>query len=313
MTGVPCTSGFATVPVTGGAREALNSLIRSVRTYAQTVGQVALGRKTAGRGLTVLPDDVFLVSYLRSGSTWARFLFGNLTQEEAITFANVNRLVPLIYDFPDRILRGLPRLLKSHECFDPRYPRVIHIVRDPRDVAVSFYYYNIKVGVLPDDYSIDEFVDRFLTARIVGYADRLGSWEDHTLSWLRLREGRPGYRRVRYEDLLSDAAGELTRLAPFLKINPDPETIGRAVTLSSAGHMRSLEQKQWKGWETTKNTRSDIPFVREAKSGSWQGKLSLAAAQKIETAWGSTMEELGYQLSTVPNSYGNQTPLIAPQ
>jgi len=68
--------------------------------------------------------------------------------------------------------------------------------------------------------------------------------------------------------------------------------------LSSASHMRSLEKEQSKQWVTTKETRQDIPFVREAKSGGWRHKLSTSAVKTIEQAWGSTMKELGYDLVT---------------
>jgi hypothetical protein len=266
-------------------------------THLKAISQTALGRTPAGRGLSVFPGDLFLVSYFRSGSTWSRFLFGNfIHQDEPVTFTNMGRLVPIIYDFPDRVLRRLPRVLKSHECFDPRYPRVIYIVRDPRDVAVSFYFFNLKVRVIPDGYSMDEFVTRFVAANVVGYADRVGCWQDHVLSWLRLRDGRPGFRMVRYEDLLADPAKELTNLAPLLGIEPTPARVERAVQLSSASHMQSLERKQSQQWAATKGTRQDIPFVREAKAGGWAKKLSPAAVRTIEQAWGSTMKELGYAL-----------------
>ena len=39
-----------------------------------------------------------------------------------------------------------PRVLKSHESFQPHYPSVIYIVRDPRDVAVSYYHHAMKWG-----------------------------------------------------------------------------------------------------------------------------------------------------------------------
>src|SRR5437773_5781175 len=107
----------------------------------------ALGREVAGRHLTTFPDDTFLVSFPRSGNTWTRFLIGNLIQPSApITFLNIENVIPdtnaLSKSYLDRVSR--PRILKSHEHFDPRYRKVIYIVRDPRDVALSHYNWQRK-------------------------------------------------------------------------------------------------------------------------------------------------------------------------
>jgi hypothetical protein len=270
-----------------------------IRGYLKAVASTAFGMKSAGRDLTVLPEDIFLVSYFRSGSTWTRFLVGNLLNpDDPITFASVEQRVPPIYLWPDHKLRTLPRVFKSHESFDPRYPHVLYIVRDPRDVAVSFYYYTLKMRVIPDGYPMDDFVVRFLKADLIAYIDRIGCWQDHVLSWMRLRQGKPGFYLARYEDLQADPVAEVAKWGPLLGVQPTAEAIEQAVNRSSASNMRSLEEKQSKEWGVTKNSRQDIRFVRDAKSGGWRNKLSAMSVAAIEEAWGGTMQELGYELSS---------------
>jgi Sulfotransferase domain len=263
--------------------------------------KVLTGQKPAGRGLTVLPDDVFIVSYPRSGNTWTRFLVGNLVyQDEPVTFANVESRIPEIYLFPDRVLLSLPRprILKSHECFDPRYQKIIYLVRDPRDIVVSYYHYAIKLRKIEDGYPLEQFVPRLLAAEFDIQWSWAASWSDHVLSWLSMRHGTGKFLLVRYEEMLQDPERELTKVATFLKLNATPERVAQAVALSSAKHMRGLEQGQSGRWALTKNTRQDRPFVRTATAGGWRAELSSDSIAAVESACGPIMRKLGYALST---------------
>jgi hypothetical protein len=259
--------------------------------------RVLLGRITAGRNASVYPDDVFLVSYPKSGNTWVRFLIANLISEEPITFLNIEQCIPSVYILPDRELRRVrrPRVLKSHECFMPRYRKVIYIVRDPRDVAVSYYHYNLKKRLLPPDCSIEQYAPLFIADEL---DMRCGPWGDHVMSWMNMRESRDKFLLLRYEDMQANTVAELRRVAEFFSIDPTPERLNRAVQFSSADRLRELEKKESKDWVFTKGMRQDIPFIRAAKSGGWQSALPPKVVAQIETAWGDTMERLGYELVT---------------
>jgi Sulfotransferase domain len=249
---------------------------------------------TPGRNLIILPDDVFLVSFPKSGNTWARFLVANLVHpEQPANFRNIHQLVPdpegTAKKYFDRAPR--PRVIKSHECFEPRFPRVIYIIRDPRDVALSQYHYHRKRLKIDDHYSIEKFVTRFIAGETCAH----GSWGENVLTWLITRRNDPRFLLLRYEDMVADTPRELGKIAAFLGIAPSAAQILQAVERSSADQMRKLEEAQ-SHLCTLTDTRPDIPFVRAAKSGDWRSGLPPAAVEKIEAAWGALMRYLQYDL-----------------
>ena len=273
-------------------------MIKGGLKHLSRVSDVLFRKLRIERDITIFPDDVFLTSYPRSGNTWMRFLVGNLLhQGKPVTFLNMEGLVPDMYKHSDRTLRHLPRprILKSHECFDPRYRRIIYIVRDPRDVVVSNYHWEMKKQSMRDAYPIEKFVDEWMEPV---YWVRVGSWGDHVTSWVSTRQGHDGFLLLRYEDLLADPTRELAKVARILGLESAPERLARAVELSSADRMRKLEKEQGSKWVETRNTRQDKQFVRQAASGGWRATLPAECVSRIETEWGPLMKSLGYALST---------------
>jgi hypothetical protein len=258
-----------------------------------------LGTDIAGRRFAVYPDDTLLVSYPRSGNTWTRFLIANLKHPDVeVSFANIERLIPDTSSQSSRALKRTPRprLVKTHEYFDHRYKRVIYVVRDPRDVAVSYYHFLRKVRQFEDDCSIERFVEDFIRGRGRLIDEAWGSWGENVASWIYTRGESEDFLLCRYEDLLENPVQQLSRIAFFLGVEPSPQLLRQAVERSSADRMREMEKRQADEWVVTKDQRNDIPFVRVAKSGGWRQVIPERCALQIEQAWGELMGRLHYEL-----------------
>ena len=259
-----------------------------------------LGIAPPGPDLPVYADDTFLAAYPKSGNTWTRFLVGNLVHQDGpVTFLNIPEIIPHLDVKSKRFFKRMPRarVINCHEPFNARYKRVIYVVRDPRDVAVSLYHFQRKRRVIEDKYPIESFITRFLAGENVR-PDRMGSWAENVTSWLAVRQNSPGFLLLRYEDLLENPERELAEVASFLGIKASPERIAKAVALSSAHRMRELEMAQGSKWHQAKGTRTDIPFVRSATSGGWREGLPQSSVAEMESTWGAVMVRLGYELST---------------
>ena len=273
----------------------------------KVVVKYLLGLDRAERNFAVYPDDTFLVSYPRSGNTWSRFLIANLLHpEEEVSFTNIERLIPDTSSQPNRALKRTPRprVIKTHEYFDPRYPKTIYIVRDPRDVVLSYYDFQRKYRQIANDYPLERYVDDFVSGCRV--AAGWGTWGENAASWVYTRSHSKGFLLLHYEDMLKDTISELRRIGLFLGIEANPELLKRAIERSSADRMRELEKAEANQWVATKNHRKDIPFVRTAKSGSWKTSLPESCVREIEEAWGDLMTMLGYELASRPILQGSR-------
>jgi hypothetical protein len=237
----------------------------------------------AGRRLKVRPSDVFLVSYPRSGNTWTRFLISNLVwYEDDTDFINLEERVPDIYCQSDRFLKQLPepRFLKSHEYFDPRYRKIIYIVRDVRSVIVSYYHFMVERGMMESTTSFYDFTRRFLD----GGLDAFGSWQDNVASWIYTRKrDKKRFLLVRYEDLHRDTASALKRVASFLDLERSPKQIEKAVEGSSFRLMQNLQAKT-----------EPVTIVRSGRVNEWAEVLDRETLELIDRRCGTVLRETGY-------------------
>lgn len=250
-------------------------------------------KKVAGREIHAYDDDIFIVSYPKSGNTWMRFLVANLVNPETtVGFDNIDKLVPDIYANTEKRLNQVPspRTLKSHEYFDPRYKKTIYIVRDPRDIAVSYWHHHLKCRLVNERDSIDEFVSSF----VHGSLDPFGTWHEHVGSWIGARQHTPDFLLLRYEDILSDPYRAAKRISTLASLAVSDEDIQHAVSESSFSSMSRKERMHGAEWALKHNTREDLPFVRKGTSRQWKYNLNPTAVRIIEDRFGEYMKELRY-------------------
>lgn len=251
----------------------------------------------AGRGLTIFPDDCFIASYPKSGNTWARFLVANLIWNAGDTnFLNIEERIPDIHKFGDARLREAPRprFLKTHEPYNPRFPKALCVARDVRSVFVSYYHHKQRVGAIGAETPPIEFAKLFLVGR--RRDDMYGPWPEHVTGWLDAQAARPDeVMVVRYEDLKADAMSALARVAPFLGLERDEKELRSAVELSSFDRMRQLEKEAGEEWDGAKKAvNKNIAFVRAGKTNEWRETLDAETLALIEERCGEAMRRLGY-------------------
>lgn len=240
--------------------------------------------------VNLFEEDVFLASYPKSGNTWIRFLIGNYLTGNKCDFSNSHFIVPDIHYNPEQIEKLEPtRFIKTHHPFNPSYKKIVYIVRDVRDVAVSYFFYALKFKIIDKETDFRKFlIDIFDNGIIDGFSD----WSNHVNSYMKNDDGN--LLLVKYEDLTEDTVREFTRIVEFSQIPLRQEDILSAVEASKFSEMQKLEKIQVDLFERFKNSDQSIKFIRKGKVGAWQDWFDDDLLSHIIGKHGEVMQRLGY-------------------
>ncbi len=167
---------------------------------------------------------------------------------------------------------------------------IIYIVRDPRDIAVSF---SKHMGQ-----DINSTIDFMINKSAMFPADKervptlLSRWDYHYISWQKINVPKI---LIKYEDLISDTKKILKKIQNFIdhdlkiKINSSENIIENIYKTTHFSKLQEYEKQ--KGFsEATKNS----VFFREGKSMQWKNILTIKQIEKIEKEFKATMNKLNY-------------------
>ena len=271
---------------------------------------------------------IWIASYPKSGNTWARAFLSTYiySQNGEFKFEDLKKitLFPLMKHFndigvtPNNFLEFAKNLVlaqdkinlsndivffKTHNamCSVENYPftnkdntlGAIYIIRDPRDVLVSYAKH--------DDTSLDFSLKALINTKNLGtliddknkkLLSIMGSWSENYNSWKNFNLTKKII--IKYEDLLINPFDNFLKIIEYLNelygLKVDKDKIKKIIEITKFSNLQDREKKF--GFIETISKKE--LFFREGKSGSWKSQLDKKITNKIENLFYNEMKELNY-------------------
>lgn len=249
----------------------------------------------------LLLSDAVIVSYEKSGRTWLRVMLSRFYQQrhklpesKLLNFDRLNRLepnVPVVFFTHDKFLRYYTGTEDNTRLY--AHAPLILLVRDPRDVAVSFYFdwkyrmddhYRGLLHLPTRDLPIYDF--------IMGEHYGLTSVINFMNQWFARQAQLPNAHLFLYEDLRTDTINKLNIILQILGAKPTLQEVEEIVAYAEFEKMKQREQAG-----TTSDSRISAadPLnpnsykARRAKVGGYRDYFSEEQIREIDALVADTL------------------------
>ncbi|KAG8431201.1 hypothetical protein GDO86_019255 [Hymenochirus boettgeri] len=129
-------------------------------------------------------DDIYIITYPKSGTTWMSEIIDVVLSDGDIERSKrdsiYNKVPMLEFDAPGLIPPGSqqlesvpsPRVIKTHlpislipKSIWEKNCKIVYMARNPKDIAVSYYYFDKMTNLNPDPGPWDHFLERFIQGK----------------------------------------------------------------------------------------------------------------------------------------------------
>ncbi|CAH0406344.1 unnamed protein product [Chilo suppressalis] len=277
------------------------------------------------------PDDVWVISYPKSGTTWMQELVWQVAND--FDYAKAE-LIPLMQRFPflefalffngekaqtvlgrnekdkaflDAMSKSFdqvssmpsPRFIKSHLPLSLLPPalldscRVVHVARDPRDVAVSYYHHYHFFGYMGYTGNFKHFWNLFIENKL----DWTPYFENVKESW-RMRD-HPNMLFLFYEDALRDLPSTVKRVAAFLGKAVTEEQVSRLCDHLAFDNFKKNKSVNFEAIKEISVVNKDGSFIRKGKAGDWRGYFDEEMMQQAQRWMEHNLRDTDLRFPTV--------------
>ncbi|MEZ5503524.1 MAG: sulfotransferase domain-containing protein [Halioglobus sp.] len=256
-------------------------------------------------------SDWVLMSWGKSGRTWLRVMLsrayqlkGNLDASELLDFDNLRKRdprLPAVFFTHNNYLRDYTGNRNSKAHFQGK--RIVLLVRDPRDVAVS-QFFQWQFRMRPNKKFINDYpphgADIDVWDFVLDKEAGVPRIVDYFNGWAQAIPELRDVLVVRYEDMRADPGAVLSRILEFTGTAVSPEQVREAVEFAAYDNMKKMEEdKFFKGsGARVKPGDRDNPQsfkVRKAKVGGYRDYFTDEQCQQLQQMVAQLDPVFGYR------------------